>query len=511
MKVDVISKASIYEEKILKLFKIQTLIGGLDISDLSLKYALYSEGRWIVLSMRLSPGILEKGNVKDEKAFLEALKSFAQQIKEATKIKNKINVVVSLSSANVYSQVFTLPLLSRDKDLNQAVNLNMEMISPGDIKNNYSSWQILNAGTGSPNFDILGAFIDKKIIDDFVKNLKLADYFPVAFEPASISITRLFKQLTTVNLKKVYMILSVNSSGINFIIVDNGFAYFNYFNAWQNLGEQKQLKFEQFESNIIHSFDQVYNFYYNRWHKKVDEVILASSGLTKEISSIIENNFFYKPQEFSLPGSGQISVDWYPSLGAAIRGLNARDNKEINLLGEDITEEFVKEEAASFLNFWAVTLSLGFIILLIANFGSGIIFNSMSEVVAKQKNSLNINPAQLSEMNNLQAQVSVFNKSVAMIQNIEKTVTLKSPMISQLYSLAAKDGITISSLNYQDGQPTNTLTGSASSQSQIMQFQKDLSGLSGFSNVNLPLSNIQVSPTGFTFSLSFSFNGPTRD
>jgi Tfp pilus assembly PilM family ATPase len=502
-------------EKILKILRIRASIGGLEISDSSLRYAIFLDDRWLTTSLRLPPGLMENNQIKDKEQFSAALKDFGAQIKDLTKIRSKINVMVSLSSINIYSQVFNLPVLSKEEEMEKAIQLNIQMISPGESSQNYSSWQILNKKTSGMRFEILSVFINKQVVNEIISALKKAEFFPLAIESRSLSIARLIRQAASgINLGKVYLAMLIDSSGIDLITLENGYPYFEYFNSWRQLqGEERQITFENFQASIVRNFEQVLNFYSTHFNKNIDGVILATTGLKEEVKDIIQKNFPFQPKELVLPGGENIDSNWYIVLGCALRGMSslAKKENEINLLGLDIQEEFQKQQLINFLNFWRVLLPATLAVLLVAVIGAKIFAGQIGASLVEQQNSLHISPAQLQNMNALTAQVNQFNQSVSLIKNIQKTTVLKSPLLQKLNTLAQKDNITLTSLVYQGaGVPVN-LGGGAGQQEQIIAFKQDLQNDPAFSSVNLPLSSIQISSHGFVFSLTFIFNGSTID
>ena len=500
-------------EKILKTLRIRTPVGGLEISDTVLRYALFEDSRWIVTSLRLPPGILENNQIKDKGQFVEALKNFAIQIKDTTKIRSKINVAVSLSSIDIYSQVFNLPVLTKKEEMEKAIRLNIQMISPGESSQNYSSWQILNKGTSGMRFEILSVFLSKEVANGIISALKEADFLPLVIESRALSIARLVRQAASgIDLGKVYLAMLIDSSGIDLITLENGYPYFEYFNSWRQLqGNERQITFEKFEANIVRNFEQVLNFYSTHFNKKIDGVILASTALKDDVLKIISDNFAFKAAQLSLPGGENIDSNWYIVLGCALRGSNIGDGSEINLLGLDIQEEFQKQQLTDFLNFWRVLFPASLAILLVAVIGAKIVVGQIGDSVLIRQRSLNISAAQLKNMNDLQGQVNEFNRSVSLVAAAQKTITLKTPLLSEINNLAQKDGVTVTSLLYQGGQAPVQLGGAAGQQNQILAFKQDIQNDSMFSNVNLPLSSIQIASHGFVFTLSFSFSAPATD
>src|SRR3989338_4204727 len=146
-------------------------IGGLEISDSALRYVLFENNVPQVAALRLPPGILENGRVKDRANFVAALKNVRGQIPVPS--KKRVHVIVSFPPALVYAQAFSLPLVS-ETNLEEAARLNLQMISPTDPKNTYSDWQRIEAPNESENIELLGALIENKAADELIAALREA-------------------------------------------------------------------------------------------------------------------------------------------------------------------------------------------------------------------------------------------------------------------------------------------------------------------------------------------------
>ena len=124
-------------EWILSFLRVRAVTGGLEISDQVLRLVYFNKKGGETAAVRLEPGILENGVVKNPEAFKAALALLRSKVAEIHAPSQKINVVVSLGSVNIYSQVFNLPVL-QGADLEKAIELNVQMLSPIDIAQAYS-------------------------------------------------------------------------------------------------------------------------------------------------------------------------------------------------------------------------------------------------------------------------------------------------------------------------------------------------------------------------------------
>ncbi|RJP45821.1 hypothetical protein C4587_00305, partial [Candidatus Parcubacteria bacterium] len=91
-----------YLEKLLGFLEARPAIGGLEISDVAVRFAYFSGKSWILKSVRIPPGVLEAGKAKDRDKLIGALRELHAQIL-GTKSRKRINAIVVVSSLDVYS------------------------------------------------------------------------------------------------------------------------------------------------------------------------------------------------------------------------------------------------------------------------------------------------------------------------------------------------------------------------------------------------------------------------
>lgn len=192
---------------------------GLDISDLSLKFAkLKKRGKFFSLvswgEIELEPGIVEDGEVKNDEALAEAIRKGVAQVK-GERLKTK-NVIVSLPEKKAFLQVIQMPKMA-EEELKTAVSFEAENYIPLPIERVYLDFQtVLPVQDGLDHLDILIAAIPKDIVEPYIACLKKAGLKPQALEIESQSITRaLIKNGITYS---PVFIIDFGRSSTNFII-----------------------------------------------------------------------------------------------------------------------------------------------------------------------------------------------------------------------------------------------------------------------------------------------------
>ena len=175
--------------KILNLINPQPPIGGLEISESDIRFIGFKRGNVFRFGLKLEPGIIEDGKIKNRQGFLSALSKLRAEA--AGKTTKKIYVVVNVSDSDIYTEIFNLPLTA-SVNMDEAANLNLQMISPIDVNASYYDWQFLGEKVidGSDQFEFFGAFIPKHIVDEYESALTEAGFGVAAVEFPGLSLTR---------------------------------------------------------------------------------------------------------------------------------------------------------------------------------------------------------------------------------------------------------------------------------------------------------------------------------
>ncbi|MFH1780650.1 MAG: type IV pilus assembly protein PilM [Candidatus Nealsonbacteria bacterium] len=165
---------------------------GLDISDRSLKiirlkkssrsFELISSGETI-----MKPGIIEQGDIKNEKALSAAIKEAVKNVC-GEKIRTK-RVVISLPEEKTFLQVIQLPVM-KEEEVQKAVYFEAENYIPLPIGKVYLDSQIISCDAKTNKLNVLIAAMPKTIVDSYVSALKGAALEPVVLEIESMSIAR---------------------------------------------------------------------------------------------------------------------------------------------------------------------------------------------------------------------------------------------------------------------------------------------------------------------------------
>jgi hypothetical protein len=494
-----------YFQKILSLLRVSVHPDGLEVSDQVLRFAYFYRDAWQMEAVRLVPGIMEKGVIKDAPAFATALHELRSKLPSAKRNKRIINVFVAMSSVNMYSQVFTLPFMEGG-DLDKAIDLNVQMISPVDISRAYFGWQLLDRNETTLRSDIAAAFADRAIVDAMTQALYAAGFVTVGVESRALAFVRALREKGSgIDKKQSYLLVDVDSAGVDFLIVRGGALYFEYATPWADIVDEKgQIAVTKFEEALSSSMRQVLNFYSQHWPEPLAGVILSAVAFGDEAVRAIQASSALPIIPFALAATGQqISSEWLVAFGCGLRGFHADlKDKEINLSGAGAMDAFHEERIIDFLVLWRVIVPvvLGCLV---------VVFVLADNFLGMTKSNIELSAGftqqerGLAEMTALTASSTAFNQSVALVAAAETQANNNYLMIADINAVATANDITINNISFQSTSTPILVAGSAPSETQIAAFRDAIQSDPHFGTVNLPLMNIQASGGVYTFSMVF--------
>jgi hypothetical protein len=428
---------STFFQKVLTFLHARTSIGGLEISDSALRAAFFDGYRWQLAMVALPPGVMQGNKILNPETFGQALQQLRIEIMKK-KSKRRLNLVVSLASLNVYSQVFTLPAID-EHTLEKAIALNLQMIAPSDINQLYAGWQILKEGENSANTQIFSAFIHRDIAHQLQEALRNAGFVIVALEYKALSLVRLLRNWgVQFDIHKSYIVINLDGSGMDFIVVRNGNLYFEYFVSWAEVqGSEKQISQEVFQAALVRSVYQVVNFYGQHWSDPLQEVIVSAQNIYPAVEKILKEHFSYMVREVKLAFDPPLAMQWHVALGSGMRGLIPRKNDtEVSLLGIGAQEEFFRYQILQFIDFWKLALPAACLVLAISLYGASLFLKGIDKDLESTLAG-STQSGQLKELSQYENQAKDFNDSLTMIREAQKLSSPKIVLIKKIQDLAA--------------------------------------------------------------------------
>ncbi len=503
-------------KKILSILSPKPSIGGLGINDSALKFVLAEDSKISKAAVDLPPGILEGGKVKDLNAFKSALSNLHSKIIPNT--KKKIYIVLNVPDINVYTQVFNLPPAA-ENNIEEAVRLNLQMISPSDFSSVYSDWQRVDkAKADSRQIEVLGAFIQKQIINDLATALKETNFVVVAIEFYSLAISRVVSAMNETS--NFCLLMRLDASGISFSIIRKGNLYFQRFISWP-IQEEKQITFNILKDLIVREVQKVLNFSSKQWPDKIEKILFVSSSLEDKIAQIITENFPLAVQKLSLSselkdpfGLWSFSSEELKSLdsnllgafSSSLRGLIGRSRDIIiSLASTGTEEEFRQNQIIYFVKMWRniIMTSFGFV---------AVVFIVMDIFMASMISSLNsrltnlVNLPETGEINDLQTKAVEFNSKIAVAFQAKQESLKWSQFLEEIKNIAGND-IIINRIFVQSPTGVILFNGEAANESLILSFKENLVKNDYFKEVDLPLSSVNSLGGGLLdFSVNFKID-----
>ena len=495
-----------YIDKALTSLRAKPLSGGLEISDSSLRFAYFDNKNWQMISLRLMPNVVSGNEILDNKQFVKSLSELRKQIfKSVTSNSQKVSAVVALASENVYSQVFNLPMIS-NKRLDEAVKLNIQMVSPIDFSKVYSGWQLAGRNEDDSQLEVLGAFVDHKIVDNIKKALSEANFLVRAVEFRPISLARLIRELGAgVDTERPYIALILDNESLDFLILRHGQLYFEYYNSWKDLrGENREISLSDFRAMVTRNLRQVLNYYAQHWQESLEEVVIVASGLGDEIKKIIKDNFSLSARELSVRFDRPIGGEWFTALGGAIRAMvPRREDRDISLLGSTTQDEYRREQIISFVNFWRIVVPVAMVLLSASFLVSDVVIMRMDNELEEQLLSVG-SDSRITEFNELQREAAEFNSLVGLISKTRPAGESKIGALGVIQEVFSKANVSLVSFTFSDYDTQINLVGKAGGEEDVLEFKSVIEKDPRFKNINFPLNSITAGPQGTTFTISFS-------
>lgn len=475
-------------------------VGGLQITNAGLQYVRIGAKAPETFGFRFAPGTVQDGKIVDAKQFATALAALHKAILP-DKPGEIVHVAVALSAASVFTQSFEVPGVEKEK-MQEAVNLNLQMISPLPADHAYMSAETLSVN--ADNVEMLGAFTEKESLDALRNSLLAEKFYPVAFEFPALSITRLIANAAPAK-KESALLVQITSDGINLSIMRNGKMYFDYFRSWRSIqGESKQIARDVFDASVEGDIRKVVNFSATRFKESVRSAFLLAPGFEKEVGAILSERLGISSVVPQIP-PGNISPVWYVAWGAALREtVETEENPFINLNYETSEDLFFEEHAISFVKLWRNIFALVFGFFLV-------VFAASAFYLAAQQHSLESNLVlsknQVDQVTyqDLKQKAASFNDLVAALKGEPREVGAWHTLLERLLALAADYQVSIQRIDAPSISGSMHIIATAPDNAKTLDFKNALQKEAAFSSVDLPLASIkEASDSSVSFTVGFT-------
>ncbi len=491
-------------------------IGAIEISSTSIKYLLIRGNTIVQASLRLPPGILEHGAIKNRPLLVAALKNLHDQI---TTKQKKINAILTIPSSMVFAQMFTVPMVAKE-NLDESIKLNLQMTSPNKIEESYYDYQEVKINKDLGHLDLLGAFTAIEPINAYQSALDEAGFVPVAVEFPGMSLARLIRQRWGgIDLDQRYLMLYISADGALLGILKNGNLAFNHFTPWRTAGDggsAEALDFPQAKEVIKRELQRVLNFYLSRTGKMIDEVILVSPVFNYEIVKLATEELKLKVRNLSIAELPKLQPGWFPVLGAALRGLTSRGkDTDISLAAASSQTEYYQERALNFIDLWRNIIIGTFIVIIAAFVLIDVVFRR-EQASADERLAVSIDPSKNQDGSIVQNNIATFNALVEKIGQAATKEKVWSDTLSLIEQNASADIALDLISNDGRGKPEGprklTISGRGTSEDAVLKFKNKLASQPAIKTVELPLSEIKTNKADkiVSFKLLIVFNPTTQ-
>ena len=496
-------KLSIFLGSVFEKLSSRPKIGGLQITDSSVQYVLlFGNGdRPLVFSLNFPPGTVKAGKVQDKNMFRQVLKQLHNYI-SAGRPNESIKIVVSLPSAVTYSKEFNIPNVGEER-LEEAVKLNLQMISPIPIEDAYMSWQIIEETPDA--YEILGAFAEKQVVEDFRESLEDVGFYPVVFEFSSIALSWTINKVMGPK-KEPALVINVFGDGIDIFLLKNGFIHFDYFRSWQSIqGANREIKKSYFEKVVVEEVKKVVSFTSNRFSETLKRVIVVAPGLEQDVKNMIERNFDLEVTSL-VAHFGQPGPAWYTVIGSALRGSwsGTRDNF-ISLGTEKTGELLYRDQVISFILVWRNIFVGALILLLVFLGGASFLLRVYPHALEERISILNIG-SQQAEFEKLKKRAGEFNALVAKTRDVKRSAGASSLFLETLENIGKNNDVVLDRIDLVSFDEKIKVNARAPDFNTVTRFKDSLLEDERFSLIQLPFSSVGSTEKRFiSFSVDFIF------
>lgn len=453
-------------------------IAGLEISDTALRLALLEftdkEKSSIkikdLLEEPLEAGVIEDGALKDTQRFLASLQNLLKG--NGSKVRY---VIISLPSDQIYSRIFSFPQSVQEERLEEAVNLAMSFQLPIKPSGSYIDWEKLGEGGANEVF-LAGA--QKSVVDGFLDVLKQAGLNTVAveFHPMSLSRAMRMPEKSAALVK----IPAKKSTGI-FIIKDRIIRF------------GRILPSSRFSQKTLNDeVKKISDFY---------EVEDAPLWMLMNLDEVELLNIF---SDERLKKEGW---KWLVALGASLRGLlpRAQDNL-VSLMPVGTEEAYERQKALTFAEFMSnITIAVAtFFAVIFA--GVWLLMLFMQQNFSRQFETLSALPAPQDSVQ-LEERAKKLNALLTQTDQLFARMPAWSTLLEELRSRITS-GITVNTVSLPSPEAVFSISGIAQNRGQLNLFKKSLEGSEMFSEVAIPLTNLEQKEN-ISFSVSFKMKDPS--
>lgn len=475
-------------KKIIKALNPEPSIGGLEVSEGAVRYVMLNADK-TVARYALQPfagAVMQGGRVKDQAAFEAACNALHAQV---ARHREQVPVILTLSSAPVYAQVFSLPLLPPEQ-LEEAARLNLRMISPINFDSAYADWQMISMGdeeSVNNESEALGAFIEAKVADAYREAAQRAGFLVAAIEFAPLSLTRVIQESADLDAREPYVVVSLGADGITFLVLRKGNVYFTRFLEWSALGDAP-VTVGHFQSVVGLEMRRLLNFYTNKWGGTIQKALVVNTTTNKELAEWIKKEFSL--EVFALAGYHAVDRTWLIGVGAALRGLIPRaEDRCISLARVGTEDAVVHNRVRRFIALWRM-VCFGVLGISVAAFAfADFTLVGVERSVRAEAEQIRDFITQ-GDVVSFEAQAENFNALVDKALRAQGAAREWWGIVNRVYAVASGAQVALLNLQLDAAKNIIVINGEAPNEQEVIAFKNALADNPGIASVDLPFSAI---------------------
>ncbi|HCI05403.1 TPA: hypothetical protein DEX28_01530 [Patescibacteria group bacterium] len=486
--------------------------GALEIGEKNLRYLLFSKYDLkprIFSEIKLEPGIIVKGELKNKASLVKALDEMKKIARCDDSTKNCSPVIVTLSSANFFFNVLELPEVP-EASYDEAVRLNAVQATPMNLDEAYFDWQNLGVNLKTLQREFLIGVGSRVKIDAYLESFDQAGFQPLALESRSLSLLRNFNYFSeTIEKNITLLMVEIGDDGISFLVGKQGKLFFDFYLFWDEIPEALDQKItrEDLEAILLREVKRIIEYFSLHSQEQILHFCLFAPVLKNELVDFLAQKFNLRQVELKLPDISQGKApDVYAGLiGAGIRGsLIPRDIDDIiSLLPQGTEKIYQDRQTLSFVSLWTKVVIAGLFGVLLILGSTLLIVQGQKSRILDQINSLKVLP-ETSEALSLQKEAVEFNQDVEKISRLESIYNNWSVFMVSIVQVSQAQNVSIIRLSLLENSQEIRMKARAPTQKRALDFQKQALETGVFSKIEIPLSSFSETPEGVEFDAIFS-------
>lgn len=486
---------------LLKLLTYEEKIGGLAVFDSRLEMTVLDfdqkKGRLSVASKAsadLPSGVVVGGLLKNETAFIAALKGLISASKKSS------SFIVSLPANCIYSHSFAFSNILTERQIEDAMRLNLRFSLPMEEKDAYVDWEIVESREPSKK-EVLLCAGNRAEIDRYIAAFAKLNIAPVAIEFHALSAGRIL----FLKSKEPSLVAILSDNNLEAGIFESGALRFlqSFDLNKASLDEEKII-----EVVFVDKMWRIKNFYDAEKNKKdfIKYLYLVGDNEKVNLYQELLPIKLRKPLIIESVRFGDIFPQIIPAeqksnltgiaFGAALRGLMPREEDTIISLMPIGTEEaYEKKRMVSFIKFVSDLVSVLSVFFVAVFVGVWVL---MGVLVSNIENSLQRQSELPSGLLDLKNKAMIFNETIKQADSLNKELP-KLSQFAERISAFQTVGVTLTRTDISSAGGV-TLGGVATTRDSLLQFKNVLEASGLFKEVKIPLNYLEQK-----INISFSF------